>query len=186
MHVGPNQHMQGQPGQPMMPMQHPPPQQHPNQYYYHQAAPDGYGGQRPGLPPGAMAPKDQQQQNWMSPISPQRRNPSPNPPDRRSQSPPSHGQYSPQKNPLQQLQHQNTSQESLGERNGGFRSPGRSLSANASSPSPPLSNGAVRKGNSAHATANYSERRPRTAEGRSPSEQEEDVPLAVWQQQRRK
>ena len=84
----------------------------------------------------------------------------------------------------------NTSQESLGIGPGTpqqGRSPSRSLSATAYSPGHPAVNGALqRKGNSAHAVTPY-DKRPHTSDGMVNGHgEEEDVPLAVWQQQRRK
>ncbi|KAH9479453.1 Protein zds1 [Psilocybe cubensis] len=163
----------------------------PEQYYY-QAPTDPH--HRPGLPPGAMAPADQS--NWISqPSSPthhmHQSNPSNVNAHRRSRSPPSNQRqqqqhsYSPKSSPMQ-LHKLNTSQESLGDRSQGHKSPGRSLSATAYT-SPPLAsaNGNLRKGHSAHATTPY-EKRPRSSEGRSQRGEEEDVPLAVWQQQQRR
>ncbi|TFK39986.1 hypothetical protein BDQ12DRAFT_681577 [Crucibulum laeve] len=155
-------------------------QQLPDHYYY---PPPEHQPQQSRLPPGAMPPADQnmwmsQQQTSSIPMgSPSGPPPSSSQP-RRSRSPPpsNHGQ------PMA-LYNLNTSQESLG--NGGNR-PGRSLSATATtSPGLPPANGKVRKGHSAHAVPPGHGRRPRTSEGR-PNGEEEDVPLAVWQQQRRK
>lgn len=122
--------------------------------------------QRPGLPPGAMPPMDKQ--GWMShtnsSTSSLHRTPSP---QGRSHSPP---------NINQQFRKQNISQERLSDQNGNYRTPMRSLSVTAS-PGPPQPNGA------GHSTSpgGYP-KRPRTAD--SPASEEEDVPLAVWQQQR--
>ncbi|KAK7466410.1 hypothetical protein VKT23_005132 [Stygiomarasmius scandens] len=116
------------------------------------------------LPPGAMAPADQS--TWGG--KPQRNSPPPGP-HRRSTSPPQQGGY-------------NSSQNDYVVVGSDKRSPGRSLSATAS-PSPPLANGKVRKGTSAHAVAPKG--RPRTPEGAN-GMGDEDVPLAVWQQQRRR
>ncbi|KAJ8521711.1 hypothetical protein ONZ45_g1603 [Pleurotus djamor] len=70
----------------------------------------------------------------------------------------------------------------------GGKLPGRSLSATAvPSPSPQLANGKpLRKGVSAHAVAPQpnNHRRPKSSEMNGAGD--EDVPLAVWQQQRRK
>ncbi|KAF8159644.1 hypothetical protein B0H34DRAFT_796869 [Crassisporium funariophilum] len=163
----------------------------PDQYYY-QPQPDSHS-QRPSLPPGAMAPADQS--TWMSQpasSSSQRRNPSPNPgPHRRSHSPPSHNRQAQQRQPVQLHKLNTTSQENLADRNGAHRSPNRSLSATAiTSPGLPSVNGQLRKGNSANAVPPQL-KRPHTNEGRSPTVsiangEEEDLPLAVWQQQRRK
>ena len=165
----------------------------PEQYYY-QSQPENHH-QRSGLPPGAMPPVDQSA--WMS--QPQAPSPMPNqhiPPNspssnkgpRRSRSPPSQQrqqqsrQHAPPNQPMQS-HNLNTSQESLGDRNGGYRTPGRSLSATATtSPVLPPSNGAaLRKGNSANASIPY-DKRPLKGDARSSGE-EEDMPLAVWQQQ---
>ncbi|PPQ90736.1 hypothetical protein CVT25_010125 [Psilocybe cyanescens] len=163
----------------------------PEQFYY-QPPMDPH--HRPGLPPGAMAPADQS--NWMSQPSSSPTHhlqQSPNPSNvnahRRSRSPPSSQRqqhpHSPKNSPMQ-LHKLNTSQESLGDRHQGHKSPGRSLSATAyTSPSLPSPNGNLRKGHSAHAATPY-EKRPHTAEGRTPNGEEEDVPLAVWQQQQRR
>ncbi|KDR80542.1 hypothetical protein GALMADRAFT_222137 [Galerina marginata CBS 339.88] len=172
----------------------PQPKGQPEQYYYQPPIENPH--HRPGLPPGAMPPADQSP--WMSQPGPpppsQHRSPSPNPPPnpnahRRSRSPPSHNRQHnnfPLQNQPMQLQKLNTSEESLGDKSGGHRGPSRSLSATATaSPALPAVNGGIRKGNSAHAVTPY-DRRPRTSEGRSPNGEEEDVPLAVWQQQRRR
>ena len=158
----------------------PQPQVPAEQYYYQSHPENHHPQQRPGLPPGAMAPMDQS--GWMP--TPQQRNPSPNPPlpgpHRRSQSPPSRN---PQLQYVQQM-HKATSQENLGD-HPSYRSPVRSMSASA--PPPPQSNGVLRKGNSAHAAVPHDRRvygvehPPNSSNG-----EEEDVPLAVWQQQRRK
>lgn len=70
----------------------------------------------------------------------------------------------------------------------GGRTPGRSLSATVlPSQTPPHVNGKVRKGHSAYAGMPSSARRPQTAEGQDPQAngftEDEDVPLALWQQQ---
>lgn len=146
---------------------------------------------QPQLPPGAMPPIPTDQSTWLSQSSTSPRkhsSPSPPPmspgtgaPHRRSRSPPpvhKHGQqsvnrYSPNSVPENH-------------NHGGNRQPSRSLSATAvpSHPPPPV-NGKVRKGVSAHAVVAQSQgsRRPRTSEGTG---EEEDLPLAIWQQQRRK
>ncbi|KAF8817530.1 hypothetical protein BYT27DRAFT_7074637 [Phlegmacium glaucopus] len=157
--------------------------------FYYQPRPEN-NPPRTNLPPGAMAPAEQL--SWMSQPSspPQYRRPSPNPPNpagqRRSNSPPSHNQHGQQQ--LMQLPKLNTSQESLGDKNGP-RNAGRSLSATAfSTPALPLTNGHVRKGRSAHAIIPH-EQRPRSEEQppTSPtSGEEEDLPLAaVWQRRRK-
>ncbi|KAF4611002.1 hypothetical protein D9613_006862 [Agrocybe pediades] len=173
-----------------------PPQAQPRaqpEHYYYQSQPENPH-QRQGLPPGAMPPVDQS--GWMSqqPPSPTPQHMPSNPPpnakaSRRSRSPPSHQrqqqprQHHPAAQPMQ-MHKLNTSQESLGERNPGFRTPGRSLSATATSVGSPSPNGAsLRKGNSVNAAVPYDNKRSRTSDGRPPSREEEDVPLAVWQQQ---
>lgn len=125
------------------------------------------------LPPGAMPPMDQQS-SWSAPNSPIQHTSSASP-QRRSRSPPNFNQY--------------------GGNNmmaGGGRAPGRSLSATAvPSPSSPNINGKLRKGTSAHAVATKGS--PRTPESHqnqvyqaNGAAEEEDMPLAVWQQQRRR
>ena len=139
--------------------------------------------QRGGLPPGAMPPVDQS--GWMSqPTSltsqqrPGQRSPSksptsanPGPTNHRSRSPP------PQLPPNQTMPtlRGSASHEDLGERNS--RAPGRSLSATATAS---MNGASLRKGNSAHAVA------PRAVATADVQGEEEDVPLAVWQKQRRK
>ena len=161
-----------------------------DQHYYQVAADSSH--YRPSLPPGAMPPVDQS--TWMSPASPQPMHSPMNGPldstaPNRSRSPPTLNRqqnYQPPQNQPMQLHKLNTSQESLTDRTGGHRGPSRSLSATAtSSPPLPAMNGSLRKGNSAHAVSSY-DRRPHTSDGRSPGGEEEDVPLAVWQQQRRR
>jgi hypothetical protein len=164
-----------QPGRPIQPgqMQHVVPQSKPptEQYYY---PPENYNLQsRPGLPPGAMPPVDKQ--IWMSqtnpPLSPPRRTPSPNP------------QARPE--PLNHFLRKQTSQEILSNRNGVYsKGPMRSLSATASTLPPELShqlNGDLNRG-----TPGIHPKRPRTADSAPQVGEEEDVPLAVWQQQRRR
>ena len=145
------------------------------QYYYQS---QNENPQRPALPPGAMPPADQSAWNNQPPLSPQQR---PNPgPHRRSRSPPLQQHHLPQTQPMQI--HRLNSQENLGER-AGHRGPSRSMSATPyMPPTLPPPNGALRKGNSASAVPPY-DKRPHTSEGK-PGE-EEDVPLAVWQQRRR-
>ncbi|KAI0742052.1 hypothetical protein C8Q80DRAFT_1123757 [Daedaleopsis nitida] len=131
----------------------------------------------PQLPPGAMPPIAVEQA-WMSTTgsqkSPPPRQDSASPPSpsspnaRRSRSPQQSNRYTPQ-----------SQQEKLGmygsPGGGGAKLPGRSLSATAA-PSQPMAplNGKVKKVMSAHATP-----------ARQSSE-DEDVPLAVWQQQQRR
>ncbi|KIK60411.1 hypothetical protein GYMLUDRAFT_244409 [Collybiopsis luxurians FD-317 M1] len=139
--------------------------------------------QQQRLPPGAMAPMEQ---SWSASGSPRQQTGSPPPqsnPQRRSRSPPP--------NPY------NTQHQQQGMYSGG-RTPGRSLSATAvPSSSPPNANGRLRKGVSAHAVPPKA--RPRTPESQYQQQpqqrnvyqpngmaEEEDMPLAVWQQQRRR
>ena len=135
-----------------------------------------------GLPPGAMQPASANEQLWLASRAPSSPNTnsagqsyapdyeSPRSPPRQARSPPpnqytnhdwSHGEY---------------------EGSGGGKPPNRSLSANAAVPSSPAynSNALKKKAPSAMAASDY--RRQRSSEGG----EEEDVPLAVWQQQRRK
>jgi hypothetical protein len=170
-----------------------------NNYYY---SPGGGGvGQQPGysdhvpqqrtvspqLPPGAMAPVSVDQQPWFSQSPPSssprpRQSLSPPPPGMSGNSPPSAGFSNSRRSrspppPNQPLLSQSQREKSPS----GGRIPGRSLSATAA---PPQVNGRLKKGSaSAHAVlpANSGRRRPRTSDGA-----EEDVPLAVWQQQRRR
>ncbi|PPQ69470.1 hypothetical protein CVT24_001486 [Panaeolus cyanescens] len=185
---GPNQYQRGsQPmpynnSQPPTKQPMPPQSRGPVDPYHHPGAES----QSRGLPPGAMAPLDQlgwgPQPMQGPPHSHPQRHPSPDS-ARRSQSPPSQGP------PPMNMHKLNTSQESLGERlppGVQQRTPGRSLSATASSVVPQVNGVGLRKGNSAHAVSSYDNRRPRTAEGKPQSPEEEDLPLAVWQQQRRK
>jgi hypothetical protein len=161
----------------------PQPQQPADNFYY---SSDSIQNQQQGLPPGAMPPLDQS--SWQQSSAP-RKHSSPSPPSspvsRRSRSPPQAqgGQ------PNAGRYNLNTSQENLA-LGGGNRIPGRSLSATAvPSPSPPPMNGKVRKGASAHAVVPSQGRRPRTSEGRQEPNgtgEEEDMPLAMWQQQRRR
>ncbi|KAF9005956.1 hypothetical protein BDQ17DRAFT_1239689 [Cyathus striatus] len=177
----PQQQQQPMPQYPNNPSKlvQPQPQQSVSGQYYYQ--PDS---QQQRLPPGAMAPMDQ---SWMSqqvgqPVhhKPGSLGPggqiSPSAP-RPSRSPPN-GQSHPMNLYI------NSSQESL---SGTGNRPGRSLSATAVASPNPTVNGNIRKGKSAHAVTPGYGQRPRTSEGHqtAPGE-EEDVPLAVWQQQRRK
>ena len=129
----------------------------------------------PQLPPGAMPPVAVEQ-GWMSPSSvpvnrsssaspPQPSPPtSPSPPGSRPPRSPPNNRYTPAQEKQPQLPHM-----------GGGRSPGRSLSATAT-PSQPMApmNGKVKKVMSAHAVPTRQ------------SSEDEDVPLAVWQQQQQR
>lgn len=140
--------------------------------YYYSA--DSQPHQQQRLPPGAMQPLEPS--GWPQQQGSQRpRNASKSPPPvskngpRRSRSPPQQGFNAAMSTPS-------------------ARSPGRSLSATAiPSPSPPPVNGKLRKGHSAYAgtttptSISSNERRPRTAEEQAT--EDEDVPLALWQQQ---
>lgn len=141
--------------------------------------------QQQRLPPGAMPPMDQS--NWSAPGSTRQHTPSPPPqsnPQRRSRSPPP-----PMSNPLQQGMYGNSMAA------GGARSPpSRSLSATAlASPSPPspTTNGRLRKGVSAHAVVPKGPPPPRIPQQQhtlpnGDLAEEEDMPLAQWQRQRRR
>ncbi|KAG6857442.1 hypothetical protein H0H87_003509 [Tephrocybe sp. NHM501043] len=132
--------------------------------------------QQPRLPPGAMSPE---QQMWHQQQSdPRKHSPSPpsSPVHSRSRSPPirSHGR-----------RNANSSQEhlALDNDNEHHRMPGRSLSATAIPvQAQPMSNGKMRKVTSAHAAL--------PGDGRDlnggANGEEEDIPLAMWQQQRRR
>ncbi|KAF5388718.1 hypothetical protein D9757_004786 [Collybiopsis confluens] len=163
-----------QPGAPRL-VQHADSSQDQEHFYY---SPDSVQNQSSNqhqqqrLPPGAMAPIEQ---GWSVPGSPRQHTSSP-PPQANPHSPPPNSYNSQQQGKF-----------------GGGRPPGRSLSATAvSSASPPAApNGMLRKGQSAHAAV-PAKARPRTPESQYQRQQpngmteEEDVPLAVWQQQRRR
>jgi len=167
-HLGPISPGRQRPGPSPFQPGSPPTRSMTEQYYYPS---DGhYSQQHPGLPPGAMAPMGKQA--WMSTPPPQHRTPSPNP-QGPLQSPPN--QYSP---PQQPRLYKQISQENLGDRNGNYKGPMRSLSATASTIVPPLQ----QNGNH-HGAAIYS-KRPRTADSVPQVGEEEDLPLAVWQQRR--
>lgn len=146
------------------------------------ASPSRAGAGSPKLPPGAMPPPEREQ-GWQVPA--QRTMSSPSPPSspptavnvnsrpRRSRSPPP------------------PSRHTHGAHNSA-KVPGRSLSATAvaaASGAPPAAaaahpvNGKSRKATSAHATVPHNARRPRTSE--ASNGEEEDMPLAMWQQQQR-
>ena len=128
----------------------------------------------PQLPPGAMPPLNVEQ-SWMHSGAPV--NSSPTSPPPRQGSPPTSPSSSGSRRPRspQQSNRYAPQQDKVFAGQGGGRSPGRSLSATAT-PSQPMApmNGKVKKVMSAHAVP-----------ARQSSE-DEDVPLAVWQQQRRK
>ncbi|THH28833.1 hypothetical protein EUX98_g5353 [Antrodiella citrinella] len=136
----------------------------------------------PSLPPGAMPPVIVDQGGWMAQPGTQqsvsRAQTSPSPPPR-AISPPSNP-TSPRRarSPPTQLRYTPAQEKQPQPYSGGGRSPGRSLSATAVAQSAPSQvNGKLRKGQSAHAVAPQPQRRV---------SEEEDVPLAYYQQQRRK
>ncbi|KAM6497015.1 hypothetical protein JOM56_007488 [Amanita muscaria] len=150
----------------------------------------GYAGQgSQGTSPGRITapgspgpPQPERQRSSKSPSPPRMNSTSPTPSGRRSQSPPAQNsqrlRYSP-----------NSSQENLVAPAPNGRLPGRSLSTTAV-PSPPMYqvNGRARKGVSAYVAIPSGTKRPRSSEGRTDENgfEEEDVPLAVWQQQRKR
>ena len=162
-----------QPGRPIQPGQMQPQSKPPTEQYYYPH--ENYHPQpRPGLPPGAMPPVDKQ--IWMSqanpPLSPPNRTPSPNPQAR--------------PDPLNHFLRKQTSQEILSSRNGYSKGPMRSLSATASTLPPeslPQLNGDL---NRSITSTSVHPKRPRTADSAPQIGEEEDVPLAVWQQQQRR
>ncbi|EPQ56624.1 hypothetical protein GLOTRDRAFT_138303 [Gloeophyllum trabeum ATCC 11539] len=178
----------------------PPQVQLPNDFYYDASSgPEqrsvGPRPVSPQLPPGAMPPVTSVSvdQSWFAsspapaPVSRGPASPSstratspPNsntsaaaaPPPlsaRQSRSPPPHNRYTP------------VLENHVIDGTGGMK-PTRSMSANAAPPPMPPMNGKIRKVSSAHAVP--SNHRPRTSDGISGSE--EDVPLAYYQQQRRR
>ncbi|KAH8116466.1 hypothetical protein DFH11DRAFT_1213250 [Phellopilus nigrolimitatus] len=146
----------------------------------------------PNLPPGAMAPLPTNEQLWLasqsSSKSPPRSTSSTAPSHSYSQSSDySHSQQPPRsaRSPPPNHHYSNNEWERNGtvDGSGGGKTPVRSLSANAASPPPNLvhqghHSGGLKK-KVASASAGSLDRRQRTSE-------EEDVPLAIWQQQRRK
>lgn len=154
--------------------------QQPSQMLHHQ--------QQPRLPPGAMPPVDKSVQAWHAqpqPVSsPRKHSASPPPmngaPHRRSRSPPP---MNPNVNSGNKYNHIPLQD---GHSLGGGKLPGRSLSATVA-PATPHVNGKLRKGTSAYAAVPMNGRQPRTSEGQQNGVgEEEDMPLAVWQQQRRR
>ncbi|KAF9266861.1 hypothetical protein L218DRAFT_996411 [Marasmius fiardii PR-910] len=156
------------------------------------------------LPPGAMAPLDQS--DWSSTgelrsSSPPQRQSSTSPmstpkSERRSRSPPPQLSYTPSQQGLM-FPSQESFVDGGGTPNGAYGSqqqrPARSLSATAIPSGPPTTNGKIRKGVSASASVPSHKGRPRTSEGRTEKAglaesvgEEEDVPLAVYQQQQRR
>lgn len=145
----------------------------------------------PALPPGAMAPLSTNEQLWIAslpPSSPTSRTPSspqsysPNQDSSRNAHPPRPARSPPPNNHSHSHKH-DWSRSSEWDGTGNGKIPTRSLSANAIAPqvSSSYSTGGLKK-KVASVNATTPDRRPRTSEGG----EEEDVPLAVWQQQRRK
>ncbi|KAG6916122.1 hypothetical protein DXG01_008353 [Tephrocybe rancida] len=165
-----NQHQQNAPPKLVQPQA-----THPGEHFYY-TLPETKQNQpqQARLPPGAMSPDQQiwQQQSAQRKLSP---SPPSSPVHSRSRSPPmrNHGRHN-----------ANSSQEHLVLDNGNeHRMPSRSLSATAIPvQAQPMSNGKMRKVISAHAAL--------PGEGRdhngSANGEEEDMPLAMWQQQRRR
>ncbi|KAG6886205.1 hypothetical protein C0993_010767 [Termitomyces sp. T159_Od127] len=128
--------------------------------------------QQPSLPPGAMSPD---QQMWHQQQSAVQRQTSSSPPSLsvRPRSPPArnHAQYN-----------SDSSEERVAlDNETEYRTPVRSISATAA-PTQSIPNGKVRKVNSAYAAIPGDRRDPNSgANG-----EEEDIPLAMWQQQRRR
>ncbi|KAL0953676.1 hypothetical protein HGRIS_004874 [Hohenbuehelia grisea] len=162
-----------------MPHQAPPkmvqPQQDVGQFYYNVDDMSQKGqAQQSRLPPGAMAPASNQQLRKPSSSSP--------PPQRRSRSPPPSNNYG---QPSLGMYANGGHDPAMLGGGGGAKLPGRSLSATAVPSSSPHMNGKApsRKGSSVHAVS------PTSPHGRQESDgmgEEEDMPLAVWQQQRRR
>ncbi|KIJ20672.1 hypothetical protein PAXINDRAFT_125045 [Paxillus involutus ATCC 200175] len=181
--------------QPSPPVHQPQPISQPEstKYMYPGAGAYGSGGADPHLPPGAMAPSSA---SSPAPVSRTPSSPSPPPtpqngtaeldgvefpsqalPPRRSRSPPSqnHNRYS--------------ASASVPGRAQPSRGSSRSLSATATPTAAPLpADGKTRKVVSAHAVVPLPNGRPRVSAGSVPVArgEEEDVPLAVWKQQRRR
>ncbi|KIY52995.1 hypothetical protein FISHEDRAFT_69453 [Fistulina hepatica ATCC 64428] len=142
----------------------------PDNYYYSGdgfASPNNvppYGGpqqRQPQLPPGAMPPMESNWSSYAAPVQSRPPNSSPSP--------------SPSRSPPQNRYAQDTGR------------PTRSLSASAAPVPVPaaIPNGRIRKGTSAHAVpSGAGTHRLRTSEGRSGGE--EDMPLAMWQQQQQR
>ncbi|KIK99348.1 hypothetical protein PAXRUDRAFT_822826 [Paxillus rubicundulus Ve08.2h10] len=182
--------------QPSPPVHQPQPTSQPESTRYTYTGAYGPGGMDPHLPPGAMAPSPAPLPASPAPVSRTRSSPSPPPtpqngtaqldgvefpsqplPARRSRSPPSqnHNRYSPSASVPSRAQPP--------------RGSTRSLSATASPIAVPLSaDGKARKAVSAHAVVPLPNGKPRAGGGSVPVArgEEEDVPLAVWKQQRRR
>ncbi|KAL6306178.1 hypothetical protein BKA93DRAFT_775313 [Sparassis latifolia] len=133
----------------------------------------------PQLPPGAMSPAAVEQ-TWLSSTgsapSVARNHTSSSPPPRATSPPSLSAQSSPRRTRSPPAGNRYTPAQEK-QPYSGQRVPGRSLSASAVPPVPPMPqiNGKVKKGASAHAVVQH----------RHGSE-DEDVPLAVWQQQQRR
>ncbi|KAF7309729.1 Zds-C domain-containing protein [Mycena indigotica] len=145
----------------------------PKQEYNYYSPGETLQSQQQRLPPGAMPPVDQS--SWHAGQPPPSRSP---PPQRRSRSPP----------PKQAMPMYNPEGGS-----GGARLGGRSLSATAVMPvaQPPPMNGKIRKGQSAHAGVPANARRPQNTpppmtNGGGARGEEEDMPLAMWQQRQQR
>ncbi|GLB41776.1 putative activator of mitotic machinery Cdc14 phosphatase activation C-term [Lyophyllum shimeji] len=150
-------------------------------HYYYSSEPGQSHQPQPRLPPGAMPPDQHMWQQSQPPRTRSSTSPpsSPGPSRSQSRSPPgrTHGRYN-----------RNSSQDTIVTGGGGERVPSRSLSATAVSTTP-MANGRVRKGTSAHAVVQTPGRRPRSSEGaqeQNGNGEEEDIPLAMWQQQRQR
>ncbi|KAF7308609.1 Zds-C domain-containing protein [Mycena chlorophos] len=126
--------------------------------------------QQQRLPPGAMPPVDSASWQPGQP-PPSSRSPPPMNAQRRSRSPP------PPQHQQQPMPMYNPDGGS-----GGARLGGRSLSATAAMPSPPPMNGKIRKGHSASVGVPQNARRPQNAA----VDQEEDMPLAMYQQRQQR
>ncbi|KII87416.1 hypothetical protein PLICRDRAFT_43054 [Plicaturopsis crispa FD-325 SS-3] len=143
------------------------------------------------LPPGAMRPVAVDQKNAWQSQNPPRNHSSPSPPPQAS-SPPTGGYSGPRRSRSPPPpQHNRAPPTHEKHHQGASGRPGRSLSATAAAPPPnhaqaAAQNGRLRKGSSAHAAA-PSPAAPRArVSGGGRISGDEDVPLALWQQQRRK
>jgi len=135
------------------------------------------GSSGPSLPPGAMQPASVGEQLWLASLPSEASSvpngPSSPPRSRPARSPP----------PSQYSNHDwnGNADWDVSVGGAGGKPPARSLSANAVT-GPNAVNSSTLKKKAPSAAAVKAERRPRTSEGTG----EEDVPLAVWQHQRRK
>ncbi|KAF7969292.1 hypothetical protein HWV62_27765 [Athelia sp. TMB] len=152
--------------------------------------------QQQHLPPGAMPPANSDQMNWLasppasSPSKARRPTSPPSPPPgaaRRSRSPPPHNHNRFAPSPI----HQPDLYMNQAPGTGPNIPPSRSRSATAGAPATQPSamvNGKLRKNSSAQAVMvpnNSNGRKPRRSDTTpaNPSGEEEDLPLAMWQQQ---